>query len=429
MKRIPVLLSALLVVFACEKEISLKSLIHNKTVEKAVIAAAGAILNTSDSIKLIIPSNALLSDGVVFVGRTGDEPASVPNKDLQIFGIPFTIKIPSDSIIKPIQVSFPVNSNAIPPDNFFIFLYNGSTYFPVEYSLNEGIVNVTIDIINWEPGGMKNTALVSEIIIITLVVKQTPQLKEMGLNKVTIDQNGTMSYHDPSASPSSKILLLVHGWTGRPTVWDSLLCRIKTETNPTFSEYWTFGYNSSWSIEDNAELLDQYLQEYSNGATIDIVAHSMGGLVSRSMIEQYNGAQYIDKLIMLGTPHQGSPLAVMRDYLGTLVASDDLSDYNLYNYFTQGFEDLNTTSEYINQMMKLTQPAIPYYVIAATCRTDWNKKIEGPDDGIVGVSSALGVPGAVKPDAPFDMPYDEAHRKMTRYEPIYDQVLEYLKER
>jgi len=236
-----------------------------------------------------------------------------------------------------------------------------------------------------------------------------------------------MSYSVPSAGPTSKVLLLVHGWTGRTTVWDSLLTWIKTETDPAYSEYWTFGYNSSWSIEDNAEILAQTLHEYAGGAQIDIVAHSMGGLVSRSVIEQYEGAQYIHKLITLGTPHQGSPLAVIRDYLGALVAEEDLSDYNMYNYFTQGFRDLNTTSGYINQMMELTQPALPYYVIAATSRTDWNLKIEGPDDGIVGVASALGVPGADKPGTPFNMPYDEAHRKMTRFKPIYLQVIEYLR--
>jgi len=103
---------------------------ESKQVQQNVIAAVGATLTTSDSLKLVIPPNALPNDGTVFLGRTGTEPTSVPNTYLRIVGNPITIKIPSDSIIKPILLSFPVLSTSISTDNYFIFLYNGSTYFP-----------------------------------------------------------------------------------------------------------------------------------------------------------------------------------------------------------------------------------------------------------------------------------------------------------
>lgn len=40
---------------------------------------------------------------------------------------------------------------------------------------------------------------------------------------------------------------------------------------------------------------------------VDIVAHSMGGLVAREYIGALNGGESIDQLITLGTPHNGSP--------------------------------------------------------------------------------------------------------------------------
>ncbi len=42
------------------------------------------------------------------------------------------------------------------------------------------------------------------------------------------------------------------------------------------------------------------------GRKVYIVAHSMGGLVARSYIEQWNGGQDVERLIMLGTPNYGA---------------------------------------------------------------------------------------------------------------------------
>lgn len=397
-----------------------------KQTVKTIIAATGGTLFTPDSIALFIPADALSIDGEVSVGQIDNESFNIPNENLRLVGLPVKVVLPSNIILQPITLSFPAPIGSLSIDNYYIFLYNGSGYIPLEYSIDNGTVNLIIDIVNWQSAKSKNTAVISEIIIIGLVLKQTPPPDEMGLKKATVDQDGTISYSQPSAETSSEVLLLVHGWTGRPAVWDTLLTWINKDTAISYSEYWTFGYNSSWSIKKNAGILADLVKAHANGARIDIVAHSMGGLVSRSMIEQFGGTGYIHKLIALGSPHQGSPLAAIRNYLGYLVGSTDPRHTVLYNYFTQGFNDLNSESVYIEEMMKLAQPPVPYYLIAATCNTDWNIEIEGPDDGVVGVASAVGVRGAVTPDKPFEMPYTEAHRKMTRYIPIYEQVVAYL---
>lgn len=43
---------------------------------------------------------------------------------------------------------------------------------------------------------------------------------------------------------------------------------------------------------------------------LDLVCHSMGGLVARYYVENMGGAAYIDKVITLGTPHRGTGMAV-----------------------------------------------------------------------------------------------------------------------
>lgn len=432
MRRNHVIPLGILMLVACEKDVTLPPVI-DKYVEKVIIAATGGTLITSDSIQLIIPPYAFPFDANVSIGRTDDEPRSVPNGDLEIVGSPITLKIHSDTIYKPIKLSFPISAGSLSPDKHFIFLYNGSTYFPVEYAVSNSSVIVTIDIINWEYAAKKNSAK-ENILNILLIIKQTPPDSEVGLKEISI-VDGTMQYAAPNASQSTGILLLVHGWTARPKVWTEFIQKIQEETELPYSDIWTFGYNSSWGIQQNAEILARQIGSLANEAPIDIVAHSMGGLVSRSMIEQYGGAEFINKLITIGTPHKGSPLAVSRYLLGAIVkTTGDDEDYILYNHVSQGFNDLNTNSSFIAQMEELESPPLPYYAIAATNDPSLWKQVSGqilsgPDDGIVAVSSALGVQGAITPALNNEIPVALAHMKMTKDDPIYEQVLVFLRQK
>jgi pimeloyl-ACP methyl ester carboxylesterase len=52
---------------------------------------------------------------------------------------------------------------------------------------------------------------------------------------------------------------------------------------------------------------------------VDVMAHSMGGLIGRSMIKQYGNAGQIDHFITFGTPHHGSVLAPLASWLFTAI--------------------------------------------------------------------------------------------------------------
>ncbi|MEM1659372.1 MAG: alpha/beta fold hydrolase [Candidatus Jordarchaeales archaeon] len=61
----------------------------------------------------------------------------------------------------------------------------------------------------------------------------------------------------------------------------------------------------------------------------DIVAHSMGGLVARWLVEKLGMSWRVDDLITLGTPHHGAPLAdVVEEIatLGNILPTDFVSD-------------------------------------------------------------------------------------------------------
>lgn len=53
-------------------------------------------------------------------------------------------------------------------------------------------------------------------------------------------------------------------------------------------------------------------RKYINYRDVDILAHSMGGLVSRAYIQGENYNNNVNRLITVGTPHQGSPDAYLR---------------------------------------------------------------------------------------------------------------------
>lgn len=72
------------------------------------------------------------------------------------------------------------------------------------------------------------------------------------------------------------------------------------------------------SIFENSQQLGRYIryaQEDRNAWHVDIVAHSMGGLISRHYIHQFmppnspDGRPQVAHLVMLGTPNMGSPCA------------------------------------------------------------------------------------------------------------------------
>jgi DNA-binding beta-propeller fold protein YncE len=59
----------------------------------------------------------------------------------------------------------------------------------------------------------------------------------------------------------------------------------------------------------------------TEASKINIVAHSMGGLVSRWYLQEDGGNARVQKLIMLGTPNQGTPLASTPFLLGAIMGT------------------------------------------------------------------------------------------------------------
>lgn len=120
--------------------------------------------------------------------------------------------------------------------------------------------------------------------------------------------------------PGSSPVILVHGLDEPGLVWSSLIPALEDR------EYWTlvFTYPNDQDIDTSARFFIEELRRRPalKGKTVTIVAHSMGGLVTRHMLtdpeigyedDKYEGRiPKVEKVIMVGTPNHGSQMARFR---------------------------------------------------------------------------------------------------------------------
>lgn len=122
------------------------------------------------------------------------------------------------------------------------------------------------------------------------------------------------------APPTGKILVLVHGSSMNARSWQSARADGFTRVH--------FDYNSGLHVSQNGRRLSAMLEKLVADwpvpvEELSIVAHSMGGLVTRSACH-YAGADALWRsrlrtIVFLGTPHHGAPLERVGNWLETLL--------------------------------------------------------------------------------------------------------------
>lgn len=105
---------------------------------------------------------------------------------------------------------------------------------------------------------------------------------------------------------TTRPVILLHGYLMNRTNWVWLGAELaRRGLGPLVAvEYDTLG-----TIAAAAERLHRAVErlcESEPAAQVDIVAHSLGGLVARRYIERLGGAARVGRLITLGTPHHGT---------------------------------------------------------------------------------------------------------------------------
>ena len=157
------------------------------------------------------------------------------------------------------------------------------------------------------------------------VFTYVPDTEKFGLSPSNIPPEGvditlTATSDGKSGITTLKVyrkpILLVHGVWSSSKTWDKMKQRLE---NNGFTVY-TIDYpNVDESLMDVAtvhlagrisSLKKEFSQEHNANITkIDVITHSMGGLAARYYINEFKGKADVDiqTLIMIGTPHLGSP--------------------------------------------------------------------------------------------------------------------------
>ncbi len=119
---------------------------------------------------------------------------------------------------------------------------------------------------------------------------------------------GLYKKNPPHSSNKEPVIILIHGYMMRSGVMWFLKQRLKLSG---YKQVYLFDYYPpKESIEFFARMLSRFVDDISNETQIkvSIIAHSMGGLISRYYINELGGYKHVERLITLGTPYAGSQL-------------------------------------------------------------------------------------------------------------------------
>jgi triacylglycerol lipase len=149
-------------------------------------------------------------------------------------------------------------------------------------------------------------------------------------------------------------------------------------------------------IAKRACQLKAFIEKKSSGEPVHLVAHSLGGLDSRHMISRLGGANHVLSLTTLGTPHRGT---VFADWGLRRFALVLRPIFDLLGVPGQAFYDLSTANCRAFNEQTPDAPTVRYFSVAGEHEKSWLSphwhvphqmvsKAEGPNDGIVSVTSA-----------------------------------------
>jgi pimeloyl-ACP methyl ester carboxylesterase len=117
------------------------------------------------------------------------------------------------------------------------------------------------------------------------------------------------SYEERIVPRSPKLVLLLHGLGSNPATMDTLKAAIERDG----FEVMTITYpTTEQGVQPNADGVERILKSLEGYSDVSIVAHSLGGLITRSTLSRPSFASLpvpVKNVVMLGTPNQGAALA------------------------------------------------------------------------------------------------------------------------
>jgi pimeloyl-ACP methyl ester carboxylesterase len=183
-------------------------------------------------------------------------------------------------------------------------------------------------------------------------------------------------YIDEPLVADKPLLVLVHGMTDSPLRWQALLKKLNYESYQVLRFHYPTGMPLDTDAQVLAKMLERVIARTPNQRMI-IIAHSMGGLVSRRAIQHLatdKKTATVDYFFSVATPWGGHQLAALGAAQSPIVVPV--------------WRDLAMNSTFLKQLYAQRLPtAINFDLFYATAggRAIFNE----PNDGVVTVKSQL----------------------------------------
>ena len=173
-------------------------------------------------------------------------------------------------------------------------------------------------------------------------------------------------------------VLFVHGAGGHPQEWEPIIQRLDRSKFQPWVVFYPSGFRLTWLVDGIGNNLSEIYVRYKF-EKLAVVAHSMGGLISRSLLNLVAESEYSEdfdlQLITISTPwggHYAAKIGV--DYAPAVIPS---------------WEDMVPDSPFQQSLFQTPWPDSMKYYLLFSFKGGRNPFTNGNDDGTVSLISQL----------------------------------------
>jgi pimeloyl-ACP methyl ester carboxylesterase len=164
------------------------------------------------------------------------------------------------------------------------------------------------------------------------------------------DSGEAWTRFDPEDRPTDRpAVILIHGLDEPGDIWDELAPALHQQGHRVLRFNYPNDQDPARSADAFAAALETQIAD-SGIESVSIIAHSMGGLISRDVLTRHAiseewGGPGVSRLITVGTPNQGSPVAALqpigeaREVVARLWTARSLEPSEVLSFLVDGSGD------------------------------------------------------------------------------------------
>jgi len=139
-------------------------------------------------------------------------------------------------------------------------------------------------------------------------------------------------------------IILIHGLWNTSEIFSSLTSKLDELEIDYFAPNLSHSYGMTSIIQLTNLLNDLILEKYGFEQELDILGFSMGGIIGRYWIKQFNGYKRTNRFITVGSPHKGTlasqlvPKYPFRGISEMKINSKLLRQLSKFNYLLEDIE-------------------------------------------------------------------------------------------